>query len=263
VINNVLRDRVLPMFGRGNVRFKALALGGATAVLAAVSVPAIAAATAEDVEMSGATAAIAALPAEGADTKFSVPKPGTPKSAVKKPAVKAAAKKASRNAARKAPMPAWKQLHPYKIPAGQQTFTPSAEQIRNAKAIVDAGKEMRLPPRAWVIAVSTSLQESTLHNYGHLGARNDHDSQGLFQQRPSSGWGTPKQITNPKYAAKSFYKGLLQVPNWKKRSVTSAAQEVQVSAFPNHYAKWERQAGSIIKSLYGAGPYAKQARQAL
>ncbi len=261
MINNFLRDRVLPMFGRGNVRFKALAVGGATAVLAAVSVPAMASATAVDVEMSGATAALAVEPAERALTKFSVPEPGTPKAAVKK-AAKQADAKAARNAARKAPMPAWKQLHPYKIPAGQQTFTPSAEQMRNAKAIVDAGKEMRLPPRAWVIAVSTALQESTLHNYGHLGASNDHDSQGLFQQRPSSGWGTPKQITNPKYAAKAFYKGLVQVPDWKKRSVTSAAQEVQVSAFPNHYSKWERQAGSIIKAFYGAGPYAKQARQA-
>ncbi len=251
------------MFGRGNVRFRALALGGATAVLAAVSVPAIASATAEDVEMSGATAALAAEPADPRFTKFSVPEPDKPKVAVKKAEARKAAAKATRNAPRKAPVPAWKQLHPYKIPAGQQTFTPSAEQMRNAKAIVDAGKEMRLPPRAWVIAVSTALQESTLHNYGHLGDRNDHDSQGLFQQRPSSGWGTPKQITNPKYASKSFYKGLIQVPDWKKRSVTSAAQEVQVSAFPNHYAKWERQAGSIIKALYGAGPYAKQARQAL
>ena len=60
-----------------------------------------------------------------------------------------------------------------------------------------------MPPRGWVIAVATAMQESRLTNLRHLGTRNDHDSLGLFQQRPSSGWGTPAQVTDPVYAARS------------------------------------------------------------
>jgi len=155
--------------------------------------------------------------------------------------------------------PTAKQLHPRKITEPQARFRPTAEQIRNAKAIVKAGQQMKLPPRAWVIAVATACQESTLKNLGHLGAANDHDSQGLFQQRPSSGWGSPKQITNPNYASKAFYSALVKVPGWSKLPLTQAAQEVQVSAYPNHYAKWEKLAGDLVLSTYGVGPYAKQA----
>jgi len=140
--------------------------------------------------------------------------------------------------------------------APQQTFVPSAEQMRNAQAIVDSGKAMNLPPRAWVIAIATALQESGMHNIGDLGANNDHDSLGLFQQRPSSGWGSPDQIMNPNFAASSFYKGLTGVANWASLPLTDAAQKVQVSAFPDHYAKHEAQAGDMIKGLYGVGPYA-------
>jgi hypothetical protein len=152
--------------------------------------------------------------------------------------------------------PTEQELHPMPVTASQQTFTPSHGQLANAKAIVEAGKAMGLPPRAWTIAVATSLQESNLNNLGHLGSRNDHDSLGLFQQRPSSGWGTPAQITDPNYAATAFYSSLVEVPGWDSLPLTRAAQKVQVSAFPNHYAKHEVQAGNIIKALYGAGPYA-------
>jgi hypothetical protein len=155
--------------------------------------------------------------------------------------------------------PSVEELHPVQITGEQKRFTPDAEQLANAKAIVDAGKEMNLPPRAWTIAVATSLQESNLHNLGHLGQRNDHDSQGLFQQRPSSGWGTPEQITDPNYSAKAFYRGLVQVDGWQSMPLTKAAQKVQVSAYPNHYAKHEAQAGDIIAALYGDGPYADAA----
>ena len=152
--------------------------------------------------------------------------------------------------------PSEEELHPLPITAEQQTFTPTKEQLRNAKAIVDAGKEMGLPPRAWTIAVATSLQESNLRNLGHLGAANDHDSLGLFQQRPSTGWGTPEQIQDPNYSAKAFYRGLVEVPNWESLPLTVAAQKVQVSAYPNHYAKHEKQAGDIVEALHGTGPYA-------
>jgi hypothetical protein len=152
--------------------------------------------------------------------------------------------------------PGEQELHPLPVTAAQQQFTPTTEQLRNAKAIVDAGKEMGLPPRAWTIAVATSLQESNLRNLGHLGASNDHDSLGLFQQRPSTGWGTPEQVQDPTYAAKAFYRELARVPNWDTLPLTQAAQKVQVSAYPDHYAKHEVQAGDIIEALHGTGPYA-------
>jgi len=193
--------------------------------------------------------------------------PGTPltKPAAKpvaKPAAKPVAAKAAKPAVKKAAKvaaPTAKQLHPRGVPGGQQSFKPTKAQLKNAKAIVETGKKMGLPPRAWVIAVATSMQESTLNNFGNLGANNDHDSLGLFQQRPSSGWGTPKQIQNPNYASKAFYQGLVNVPNWNKLPLTAAAQSVQVSAYPNHYAKWERHAGDVVESFYGAGPHAKLA----
>src|ERR1700754_2367956 len=152
--------------------------------------------------------------------------------------------------------PSEQELHPVAISGDQKRFTPDAEQLANAKAIVDTAKEMNLPPRAWTIAVATSLQESNLHNLGHLGTKNDHDSLGLFQQRPTSGWGTAEQIQNPDYSAKAFYKGLTKVDGWQDMPLTKAAQKVQVSAYPDHYAKHEAQAGDMIDALYGAGPYA-------
>ena len=152
--------------------------------------------------------------------------------------------------------PTGEQLHPLGVSGAQEYFTPTPEQMSNAKAIVDTGKAMGLPPRAWVIAVATSLQESNLKNLGNLGERNDHDSQGLFQQRPSSGWGTVAQITNPNYAATAFYKALVEVNGWDRMPLTSAAQKVQVSAYPDHYAKHEIQAGNIVAALHGAGPFA-------
>ena len=89
------------------------------------------------------------------------------------------------------------------------------EQTANVKAIIAATKKAGLPERAAVISIATSLQESKLENLGHLGDANDHDSLGLFQQRPSSGWGTPEQITDPEYSTMAFLKGLKQVDGWQ------------------------------------------------
>ncbi|MFD1321718.1 hypothetical protein [Micromonospora sonneratiae] len=134
---------------------------------------------------------------------------------------------------------------------GMQSRTPlSQEQLDNAKTIVTTAREMGLPERAAVIGVATSLQESKLNNYGHLGALNDHDSQGLFQQRPSTGWGTVEQITNPKYSATAFYEGLRRVPGWQDMALTDAAQTVQVSAYPFAYAQWEEQAADIVRDTW-------------
>jgi murein DD-endopeptidase MepM/ murein hydrolase activator NlpD len=124
-------------------------------------------------------------------------------------------------------------------------------QVTNAATIVKAGQDRNMPPRAWVIAVATAMQESQLKNPGNLGARNDHDSLGLFQQRPSTGWGTPAQIMNPEYAAGKFYAALKNVDGWQSMTLTRAAQRVQKSAYPNAYAKWENAAAALVNRLSG------------
>ncbi len=149
-----------------------------------------------------------------------------------------------------------KDLSPRKITAKQLAFKPTKTQLANARRIVEVGKKKHLKPRAWVIAVATATQESGLRNLGNLGTRNDHDSLGLFQQRPSSGWGSPKQVTTPEYAAGKFYGALMHVHSWDKLALTQAAQKVQVSAFPDNYAKWEKQAVNLILATYGVGPFA-------
>src|SRR5205823_10322367 len=114
-----------------------------------------------------------------------------------------------------------------------------SSQVANAAIIVAVGQQSHVPPRGWVIAVATAMQESSLTNLGDLGARNDHDSLGLFQQRPSQGWGTPAQILDPRYSARKFFEHLLAVSGWEKLPLTVAAQRVQLSAYPDAYAKHE------------------------
>ncbi|HTM86084.1 MAG TPA: hypothetical protein VL179_14515 [Mycobacterium sp.] len=158
------------------------------------------------------------------------------------------------------PAPSDGDLHPMAVTADQQTFTPTTEQLSNAKAIVDEAKAMNLPPRAWEIAVATSLQETNLKNLGDLGAHNDHDSLGLFQQRTSTGgWGTADQIMDPAHATNAFLSRLVKLNGWDQMPLTQAAQKVQVSAYPQAYAKHEAEAGNIIGALYGNGPYADAA----
>ena len=137
-------------------------------------------------------------------------------------------------------------LIPHGTQGAQQSTEWNAEQVGNAKAIIEATKANGLDERAAVVAVATAMQESTLNNFGHLGDRNDHDSQGLFQQRPSSGWGSVEGITDPEYATTAFLKALKQVDGWEEMPLTRAAQTVQVSAFPGHYAKWEQPAADLV-----------------
>ncbi|GAA0438751.1 hypothetical protein Aca07nite_49920 [Actinoplanes capillaceus] len=124
-----------------------------------------------------------------------------------------------------------------------------AAQIRNAAIIINVGADMKLPPRAWVIAVATAMQESRLTNLGNLGSRNDHDSLGLFQQRPSTGWGTPQQVQDPVYASTKFYEKLKTIQGWENMALTEAAQAVQISAYPDAYAKHEPLATQIVNML--------------
>ncbi|MBB5157425.1 C40 family peptidase [Saccharopolyspora phatthalungensis] len=122
------------------------------------------------------------------------------------------------------------------------------EQMANAATIVAVGKKMNVPEEGWVIAIATALQESGLRNLDH----GDRDSLGLFQQRPSQGWGTPTQITDPTYAATQFYRHLLALPGWQDMSVNDAAQAVQQSGLPYAYAQHEPAARTVVAAVSGA-----------
>lgn len=123
----------------------------------------------------------------------------------------------------------------------------TAEQLGNAATIVAVGKQRGVPEPGWVVAIAAALQESGLRNLNY----GDRDSLGLFQQRPSMGWGTPEQITTPSYAATKFFEHLQATPNWQRMSVTDAAQAVQRSGFPHAYAKHENTARAIVAAVSG------------
>lgn len=143
--------------------------------------------------------------------------------------------------------PRTEDLVPHGLEGAQSRVPLDDAQVANAKAIIAEAKRTGVGERGAVIGVATSLQESKLYNLGHLGAYNDHDSQGLFQQRPSSGWGTPEQITDPRYASRAFFEALKNVPGWRDLPLTAAAQTVQVSAYPYAYAQWEQQAADLVQ----------------
>ncbi|WP_371659496.1 C40 family peptidase [Streptomyces sp. NBC_00280] len=120
-----------------------------------------------------------------------------------------------------------------------------AEQVPNAKTIQATGVAMNIPARGQIVALATALQESGLRNltYG------DRDSLGLFQQRPSQGWGTANEILDPVHASTKFYEALEEVSGWQSLSVTQAAQTVQKSGFPEAYAKWEPLATALQQAI--------------
>jgi peptidoglycan DL-endopeptidase CwlO len=130
---------------------------------------------------------------------------------------------------------------------GDTAATLSDEQRQNAATIIRVAQQKGAPPRAWLVALATAKQESDLLNINY----GDRDSLGLFQQRPSQGWGTPAQVTDPVYSTTTFLDHLLQVPGWERLPVTVAAQTVQRSAFPDAYAKWEGLAADLIGQLAG------------
>ena len=120
-------------------------------------------------------------------------------------------------------------------------------QMANAATIAAVGINRKMPERAIVVALATALQESKLENieYG------DRDSLGLFQQRPSKGWGKPAQLLDPRYSSRKFYSSLKKVKGWEKMRVTDAAQRVQRSAYPEAYQKWAEEAEVLAKALTG------------
>lgn len=136
-------------------------------------------------------------------------------------------------------------------PAGAQSTDPltlDAVQLQHASTINAVGLARGVPRRARVIALATAWQESSLRNLDH----GDADSVGLFQQRPSQGWGRKDQIMDPVYASGAFYDALLDIPGWQRMSLTEAAQKVQYSAYPDAYAKWEDDAKALAVQLSGS-----------
>jgi LysM repeat protein len=140
--------------------------------------------------------------------------------------------------------------------ASSTTSILTPEMAGNARTIIQVGRSLGVPDYGIVVALATALQESGLRNLTH----GDRDSLGLFQQRPSAGWGSPSQLLTPSYAARLFFggpsnpnagktRGLLDIPGWLFTTVTQAAQAVQHSAYPDAYAKWEATARTALADL--------------
>jgi hypothetical protein len=137
------------------------------------------------------------------------------------------------------------------------TITPLNDERRaNARIIISVGRELGVPDYGIVIALATAMQEASLRNINW----GDRDSVGLFQQRPSTGWGTAEQILDPAYSTRLFFggpsnpnagktRGLLDISGWANMSLTDAAQRVQISAHPQAYAKWEASAWAWLYEL--------------
>jgi hypothetical protein len=141
------------------------------------------------------------------------------------------------------------QLQPVAATGAQSWMQLSPSQLDNAKTIVQQALAKKMGVRSAVIAVATSMQESMLMNINY----GDRDSLGLFQQRPSCGWGSTEQILTPKFAADAFLSALQKHqdtdPGWVRQPLWANAQAVQASGFPLAYAKWETQAAHLVKQF--------------
>jgi hypothetical protein len=133
---------------------------------------------------------------------------------------------------------------------GSSSYRLDAEQAANATTIAVTARRLKLPTAAVTIGLATALQESGLRNL----TKGDRDSAGIFQQRPSQGWGTRAQILSPAFAATGFFDGLAKVSGWEKLPLTDAAQAVQRSGHPKAYAKWEPEAKVLARALSGEIP---------
>ncbi|PYC71132.1 peptidase M23 [Micromonospora arborensis] len=152
-------------------------------------------------------------------------------------------------------------VRPVDIAAELPRFTEYGDaQVRNAAIIIKVGQDLGVPSRGWVIALATAMQESALRNLAnstvteslalpHEGVGADHDSLGLFQQRP--GWGSVAERLTPAYAARKFYEKLVKVPSWQHRPLSVVAQKVQISAYPDAYAQHEELASKLVDALAG------------
>ncbi|WP_246021236.1 hypothetical protein [Arthrobacter echini] len=138
---------------------------------------------------------------------------------------------------------------------GAESFELTPTQTRNAALIAGVAVRRGLPARAASIALATAIQESRLENIDY-GDDAGPDSRGLFQQRPSQGWGTEEQIMSPLYATGAFYDALVRIPDYQALPITEAAQRVQRSAFPAAYADHEPEGRAFASALTGNSPAA-------
>ena len=129
----------------------------------------------------------------------------------------------------------------------------ATDQAANASLITAVAVRRGLPARAASIALATSMQESKLRNIGH-GDQAGPDSRGLFQQRPSQGWGTTAQVMDPYHASNAFYDALVEISGYESLEITDAAQQVQRSAYPEAYAQHELMARAFASALSGQTP---------
>jgi hypothetical protein len=132
------------------------------------------------------------------------------------------------------------------LPAGSEA---TATQLDNARLIVAVAEQLGVPSRGRIIALATALVESELENVAY----GDRDSVGLFQQRPSQGWGTPGQLLDPTYSATAFYERLVATPQWLVAPPGDIAQAVQRSAYPERYGQRMAEAAAIHDVVTGAG----------
>jgi hypothetical protein len=133
--------------------------------------------------------------------------------------------------------------------AGNSTAL-SLTQAGYASIIVGVSVRRGLPPRAATIALTTAYQETGIRNLDY----GDRDSVGLFQQRPSQGWGSEEELMDPYYATNRFYDALIKIKNWASRDITTVAQAVQRSGFPEAYRDHEADARNVASALTGHSP---------
>jgi len=137
------------------------------------------------------------------------------------------------------------------VGTGVQAVDLAPEQAEVASTIAGVAARHRLPRQAVTIALAAALQESKLHNLDY----GDRDSVGIFQQRPSEGWGSATELQDPIYATTKFYAALLKVHGYTKMPVDQAAQAVQHSADGSAYQQWTDIAGQLTGSFTGKSPH--------
>lgn len=138
------------------------------------------------------------------------------------------------------------------VEVDDRTVLLEPEQARNAALVAGIAVRRELPVRAVVVALATTYQESKITNVDY----GDRDSLGLFQQRPSQGWGTAEQVQDPAYATNAFYDALVQVDSYRGLPIHDAAQQVQRSADGSAYEQHEPNAEVLALALTGRAPAA-------
>jgi hypothetical protein len=131
--------------------------------------------------------------------------------------------------------------------ANNKSAVVDLEQAHFASIIAGVSVRRGLPPRAASIALATAYQETGIRNLNY----GDRDSVGLFQQRPSQGWGTKRQLMDPYYATGKFYDALVKIKNWENADINKVAQKVQLSAHPEAYRDHEADARVLASALTG------------